>query len=50
MKVHRLAQSELGTDFGVRIQMLGLASFAESAAKDLHHSGLPMMPAVAEEE
>lgn len=36
----RLAQSELGTDFGVRVQLLALASFAASDAWDLHHSGL----------
>ena len=46
----RLAQAQLGTDFGVRIRQLGLASFAESAAKDLHHSGLTMPPSVLEEE
>lgn len=46
----RLAQSQLGTDFGVRIRQLGLASFAESEAIDLHHSGLPIAPTVPEEE
>lgn len=41
----RMAQADLGTDFGVRIRQLGLASFAESAATDLHHSGL-VLPAI----
>lgn len=36
----RMAQGELGTDFGVRIEQLALASFAETEATDLHHSGL----------
>jgi len=36
----KLAQSEMGSDFGVHIRSLGLASFAETAATDLHHSGL----------
>lgn len=45
----RMAQADLGTDFGVRIRQLGLASFAESAATDLHHSGL-VLPAAAVDE
>lgn len=46
----RLAQAELGTDFGVRVRQLALASFAESDARDLHHSGLEIpAPAVADE-
>ena len=48
----RLAQAELGTDFGVRVRLLALASFAESNATDLHHSGmqLPMpLPPLDEE-
>lgn len=49
----RMAQAELGVDFGVRIEQLALASFAETDAASLHHSGGPIMPtapAVAEEE
>jgi len=46
----RLAQAELGTDFGVRIRQLGLASFAESSATDLHHSGLAIGPMAAAAE
>ncbi len=46
----RLAQAELGTDFGVRIRQLGLASFAESEATDLHHSGLAVAPAVSDDD
>lgn len=45
----RVAQAELGIDFGVRIRQLGLASFAECTAVDLHHSGTPM-PAVIPDE
>jgi len=41
----RLAQSEVGQDFGVRIDQLALASFAETDATDLHHSGPAVMPA-----
>jgi hypothetical protein len=36
----RLAQNELGQSFGVYVRQLALASFAESDAWDLHHSGL----------
>jgi hypothetical protein len=46
----RLAQAELGTDFGVRIRQLGLASFAESEATDLHHSGLKIPGATVDSE
>ncbi len=44
----RMAQSELGTAFGVRIRQLGLASFAETAATDMHHSGLKLTDAAAD--
>ena len=48
----RLAQNELGTDFGVRIEQLGLASFAVTDATDLHHSGLtdPTVAAVSSDD
>ena len=36
----RMAQAQLGTDFGVRVRQIALASFAKSDATDLHHSGL----------
>jgi len=35
----KLAQAEMGADFGVRIRLLALASFARTDARDLHHSG-----------
>lgn len=35
----RLAQSEMGTDFGVRVRQLSMTSFAETNATDLNHSG-----------
>lgn len=44
----RMAQSELGQDFGVRIRQLGLASFAETAATDMHHSGLTLLDPTAD--
>lgn len=46
----RLAQSELGTDFGVRVQLLSLASFAASDAWDLHHSGISQISTAEPEE
>lgn len=36
----RAAQNAFGADFGVYVRQLGLASFAETDATDLHHSGL----------
>lgn len=35
----KLAQAELGADFGVRVRLLALASFAKTDARDLHHGG-----------
>lgn len=35
----RTAQADVGQDFGIRVESLGLASFAECEARDLHHSG-----------
>lgn len=35
----RMAQAEMGADFGVRVRQLSLASFARSSAVDLHHGG-----------
>ena len=35
----KLAQDELGSDFGVWVRDLGFKDFAETDAKDLYHSG-----------
>lgn len=36
----RLGQDQLGADFGVRVRQLSLTCFAETAARDLYHSGI----------
>lgn len=35
----RSAQTQMGSDFGVRIRQLSMASFAETDSRDIHHSG-----------
>lgn len=47
----RTAQAELGTSFGIRVERLSFTNFAETEARELHHTGqLGGLPAAAAED